>query len=326
MQCDRDQTEDGFALVITLVLLLLLTMTGVGILYIGAEETLIMRNTELGLRFRLASESVLRRGVTEIEWGEYHTLPVGEVIEWTEEYSGLSLDLVLERLDERFLIFGAEVAEEGAAGSGVGLVVALIDQIEIWEGFPAALTTPGTVRVAAGAGLRGYDTSLELGCEAEVVDILQSAFGTTTIPPRAQLADDRGTELRLGPLTPMDLSRVVDWTEKVGKGSAPRLYYTGSDLELNDGRWEGILIVEGDLELGGRVVVEGLILVGGDLRMTNEARIDGALAVPRRGSKVELDDRATITYDPCQIERAVGTSMLTELPYLPADGGWIPWF
>src|SRR5690625_1403010 len=86
MQCDRDQTEDGFALVITLVLLLLLTMTGVGILYIGAEETLIMRNTELGLRFRLASESVLRRGVTEIEWGEYHTLPVGEVIEWTEEY------------------------------------------------------------------------------------------------------------------------------------------------------------------------------------------------------------------------------------------------
>src|SRR5690625_6932829 len=114
-------------------------MTGVGILYIGAEETLIMRNTELGLRFRLASESVLRRGVTEIEWGEYHTLPVGEVIEWTEEYSGLSLDLVLERLDERFLIFGGEVAEEGAAGSGGGVVVGRTARDAVCAGCSAAV-------------------------------------------------------------------------------------------------------------------------------------------------------------------------------------------
>jgi hypothetical protein len=83
------------------------------------------------------------------------------------------------------------------------------------------------------------------------------------------------------------------------------------DLEIDRGVGQGVLVVEGDLLLGGGFTFAGLILVGGDLRIRGQGtRVVGAVQVggPTGGVSTHLEGEVRIDYAPCQVRNAMAAA------------------
>jgi hypothetical protein len=124
---------------------------------------------------------------------------------------------------------------------------------------------------------------------------------TTGLPRRC----DRTNSLNWGepwyPAGPATASVCQNWF--------PIIYRPGN-LKLQGGRGQGILLVDGDLELAGGVEFFGIVLVKGRLRTTgNGNKINGAVMA----RNVDLDDNfiggtPTVNFSTCAINRALQAS------------------
>mgnify|MGYP001229620885 CR=1 FL=1 len=122
-----------------------------------------------------------------------------------------------------------------------------------------------------------------------------------------------------------------DWTYPNGAGpwdpgrhgaGSMALTYVGGDLRLTGGAAQGVLIVEGDLELSGEASFHGAIRVGGRLVVRDGAQIRGAVAVV--GSEgAWIADEARVSYDVCALWSAFTMTPGLNRPLAPSGRRWV---
>jgi hypothetical protein len=94
------------------------------------------------------------------------------------------------------------------------------------------------------------------------------------------------------------------------------IIYREGNLHLNDGNGQGILLVEGNLELNGNLQFFGIVIVTGDLTKTNgTANINGMMIVHGQGDlgEQEVNGTPVIQYSSCAVKRAAEQNPLTGL-------------
>jgi hypothetical protein len=86
----------------------------------------------------------------------------------------------------------------------------------------------------------------------------------------------------------------------------PIIYHKGN-LHLNDGKGQGILIVDGNLELNGNIQFYGIVIVTGNLDKANgTANVNGTMMVKGiTNLDIILNGSPTIQYSSCAVKRAV---------------------
>lgn len=201
---------------------------------------------------------------------------------------------------------------------------------------------------ASCAGLRGPDTwAVAVPPSARVNDRPQNYGGTMTVT-YDPLASDSNTYVRYGTeswetlvananirlpgsgyndIEPTlrngdcDVANQFNWGEPFGGNPAteacrdyfPIVYFSGSTRLNGRGRGQGILLVNGDLEINGNFDWAGLIIVRDDVSRGNgAARITGAVLA----RNVDLRDPTTVTgnqsvfYSRCAVESALRGSAI----------------
>ena len=124
---------------------------------------------------------------------------------------------------------------------------------------------------------------------------------TTGLPLRCNKANSLNWGEPWYPASPASASVCQNWF--------PIIYRPGN-LKLQGGRGQGILLVDGDLELSGGVEFFGIVIVSGRLKTTgNGNKINGAVMA----RNVDLDDNfiggtPTVNYSTCAITRALQAS------------------
>lgn len=101
-----------------------------------------------------------------------------------------------------------------------------------------------------------------------------------------------------------------NWGEPNNKASPchtyfPIIYHPGNG-HINGGRGQGILLVDGNLELNGNMEFYGIVIVNGNLTKTNGgARITGTMLV-KGSSKIDatINGNPVIQYSRCAVQRA----------------------
>lgn len=91
-------------------------------------------------------------------------------------------------------------------------------------------------------------------------------------------------------------------------------YANMAELRLNGGTGFGILLVDGDLELGGNFNWNGLILVAGKIKMNGGGTgiiISGAILSGNSSETDSTNGQVTLKYDSCEIENALINQPLT---------------
>jgi hypothetical protein len=130
-----------------------------------------------------------------------------------------------------------------------------------------------------------------------------TAPSTTGLPLRCNRANSLNWGEPWYPAVPATASVCQNWF--------PIIYRPGN-LKLQGGRGQGILLVDGDLELAGGVEFFGIVLVKGRLKTTgNGNKINGAVMA----RNVDLDDNfiggtPTVNYSTCAINRALQASAI----------------
>lgn len=187
-----------------------------------------------------------------------------------------------------------------------------------------------------GAGVAAFDVSLVASSGQARITGTPPVEGDSTLDtvglsrfgdvPLADLVatatkvyEDGESEAGMGPATTRDAAgaEICDasvrgnWGDPSGQGVCagefPIILGMG-DLRLETGSGQGILIVEGDLTLGGDVEFYGLVIVKGELRTVGaDNRVDGGVVVHGDG---RLDSRSAalggsvIRYSRCRVDRA----------------------
>lgn len=80
------------------------------------------------------------------------------------------------------------------------------------------------------------------------------------------------------------------------------------DARLDSGSRSGILLVEGDLELGGDFEFRGLVVVLGALRTGGNPRVVGAVVVAGAGRASEIAGSPDVRYSRCAVKAAIRAS------------------
>lgn len=98
------------------------------------------------------------------------------------------------------------------------------------------------------------------------------------------------------------------------------------NLQLNTGNGQGILIVDGDLELAGHVNFFGVVIVRGSFRIRGTGQGTGKISgtvIALGGGAIDTESTtlgdAQVSYDSCSIDRALGS--LAVRPF--SDRAWI---
>jgi hypothetical protein len=91
--------------------------------------------------------------------------------------------------------------------------------------------------------------------------------------------------------------------------------HSGGDLKVSGGRGQGMLVVDGDLELVGGFVFAGVIVVRGRLRIGGiGTAVTGAVVVANEEQGlIAIGGTAVIRYSKCAIDRALAASGSPEL-------------
>ena len=143
-------------------------------------------------------------------------------------------------------------------------------------------------------------------------------FGSASFDELAAMASHQvsGTLPPLGPsMVAGQCAETVasNWGEPdTGPGSVPActgflpLVYSPGDLALSGGRGQGLLLVRGDLDLSGGVVLDGVVVVLGRVTSSGAGgRILGTLLVAGGSGTTRLGSGTTVAYSACAAGRAL---------------------
>jgi hypothetical protein len=261
------------------------------------------------------------------EVARYNSMAVGTTLEFPGP-GGMPLATVRRLSLTIFELIGAGFGEGKSGVQRAGLLVHLPFPLEI---LPGPLVTAGPVVADPGGGVGGRRGPPGGGvCTSKAARFAPRADARVHDPgpdrfenlPAWLLLSNKVVSpgryvgvrpSRAGPVCL--LQDVRNWGAPDAQGSPCHHYWpvilVRGDLDLHGGVGQGVLIVEGDLLLGGGFTFAGLILVGGDLRIRGEGtRVVGAVQVggPAGGVSTHLGGGVRIDYAPCLVRRAMAVA------------------
>lgn len=139
---------------------------------------------------------------------------------------------------------------------------------------PTSLVARDGISVSAGVSLLA-DTATEVDCRA------------TNSPAPLQTADSTMLFARPAQRSALD--------------SAPGVRRVAHDTAIAGGSYDGILIVDGDVTLGGGFALDGLLIASGAVHSVGSLRVDGAVV---SGAMIDIQGPgAVVRYSPCVVAR-----------------------
>lgn len=351
----------GAALVGVVLLLLALGTLTTGLILISGQERLIARNAEEVLRIRIAAESGVRAVLSRWSTNEVREMATGEIHQFDTAMNspaGILVATTIERLVGRqYLIRAEAIAENSGARARAGAIVEVLDDLDFWSEYPAALTTYGPVDVSSDTRVEGFDPRAVPAdeCLEHPIRIMEDLFGAAKRPALQVIDGEEVPTLRLGRLERDHIAAMADRT--AGRTVVPRahasatrcdftaennwgtplqplapcgsyfpLIHAPGDLDVIGGEGQGILVVTGDLTLTDGAYFSGVVLVGGRLHMKENAHIDGAVLVLESERPSIIEGGASLAYGPCEIKNALTRSPVVDRPFFPTHHGWVPEF
>lgn len=342
-------SRPGFALLVAVLMALLLSVAALGMLAMSTREAMIAGAADRRVQARTRVESLARtvfhhwstRDLAGMAPGETRPLPAD---------GGTSV--VIERIDSTLFLIRAEArVPPGAAAGAVGragLLARVFDPERTTRSFPAAVTVTGAATLSAGlidgrdgcgSGRSGpgiVTPSLE-GPSGAVVEgsppiLLESPATPATPDPLAPPLAAAIASVRPQPMTisPRPLADGTECVEDSRNWGAPDpnnpchslrpLVFVDHDLTVSGGEANGVVVVEGDLQVIGNARLTGLVVVGGTLTVREGSSIRGAA----RAGALILDGGAVLS-DLCIRDDAISAPAL-DAAYRPSTRWWIPVF
>jgi len=103
----------------------------------------------------------------------------------------------------------------------------------------------------------------------------------------------------------------------------PVFHGTDGSMSMMDGRICGVLVVTGDLRMGGDARFQGLALVGGDLILEDRSVLEG---LARVGGSLRLNEMAVFRVRSCPVLWALEGLPALQRPRLIPDGAKVNGF
>lgn len=253
----------------------------------------------------------------------------------------------VERLNARaVLVRGRGAVERGGSATAewsVGRLVALACGCDLAAAVVAALNVAGDVEVPAGGvvraagapGVRADSAALAGGFAGEVLGdppTDPSGFAPTDV---WTLLGDSPDRLASGTPTPApvvtgdgecDRSAAANWGSPSSSDPcfdfAP-LISAASDIRVEGGRGQGILLAAGDVEFAGGSEFRGVVVAGGDVLVEAGALLRGAIVATSPTSSVEI--AGEVLLDPTDLAQALAT-VLAGRAFDPTGRRWVPLF
>jgi hypothetical protein len=337
----RRRGSAGFAVATALFTLVVIGALALGTLYAATHElrggadamhqARAIMAAELGIEQTLAAWSREWNGALGRGYGR----------SWTHTtIEGARVTIGLTRLaDELFLI--TSEARAGPARRRVARVVRL--DVED-PALPGALVTTGALDTLASSNVDGSDhPPAHWDCPAAgpavpavaITDTITTLrFGHFDWPALVGLANSRvtgrvtGAEPRASG-EECDTPRPDNWGEPNRWMGGPCTGYypvihAASDLVVDGGRGQGVLVVDGNLTLQGGFEFTGAVLVRGALvGGPGGARITGTMFVAGQGATASVLDGVAIEFSRCAARKALlGLAM----PVAVVERSWSEWF
>ena len=330
-------TRPGFALVFSILLMMGLALLTAGMLAVADQETRIAATLTGTTRARAAAESGIRRALADWSTRRAAALMPGEG--WTGVDS-LGGEVRLRRLHPTLFLLTARVSgPDGAVGSA-GVLVRTLDVPALVAAARGAAAVAGRAELHGGL-LSGTDACADGAGDvpALVADSVvrtggetRGAAGAVEVPPAAlpplPYAEMAAIRLAGGTGIPRPAATggacvESDWGwGSVSEGhpcAAPHLIHSTGDLAVTGGQGVGVLVVDGDLELGGGFTFHGLILATGTV-LLEDAVVRGAI----RAASLDVRD-GLLQYDSCLLSAAFAAPAF-DRAFRPPDRWWLPTF
>lgn len=324
----------GAVLVVVVLMALALFALAHGLLLSARHALIAARVGATLVAARADAEEVLERARRSGVGGWADSVSIGgrRVVADTLHDIG-SASVVWRRLDDEAWLVSAVVTRRAFPPVTAERLLWAYDPLERTKGQPAALTVgPSSVVLAAGT-LQGIDPlaeradappELEAACVA-----WWDAWNAASAGERPALAS--ADRLRLGLLNVVDLveraSELPDsagtpepsttagvcnesdpwsWGDPDHPGAACGAQFalrgrTGATTVVG-GVGQGVIVVDGDLELAAAARFHGVVITSGRLRVTGGARLEG-LALARGGAEIEAG--AALVGSACRAARAL---------------------
>jgi hypothetical protein len=190
-----------------------------------------------------------------------------------------------------------------------------------WDGFCAASAAVPPIRSAGAPVAVDAGPAAVVTVDPSVTAATFTGFGRATFDQLALMADHQisGLQPPLGPSAVAGQCAhdvASNWGEPdVGPGSVPEcagflpLVYAPGNLALSGGRGQGILLVRGDLDLSGGVVLDGVVVVLGRLTTSGAGgQVIGTLLVAGSTGTTRLGPGTTVAYSACVVGRALAAN------------------
>lgn len=311
--------EAGMALPMAVLALALVGALAASSFVLGLSDLRAGRAT-LALADALGRADVrAAEAVLELRPADLAAIPLGSTV---ADPSGGDEAVAIGRLSTHvFLVSASAEALQG----GVARRVAILVRLEAPAlALGQALSTPGAVALDPFAGVYQAPPDSPLSCrdparpaepgepqEGYVSDgyedlAIWASRATVTLP--------EGSDVTPRPLT-SGAACVTEDTQNWGDPADPEgacglhfpVVHVPGDLAVRGGVGQGVLVVDGDLDLEGEFDFRGVVLVGGELRTgAGGAAVAGAVQVgAASGGGVTLGSGTLISHSPCAIEEAV---------------------
>lgn len=349
--------RSGFALLVSVLMIVALATLALGVLAVGARELRIAGAAEQLLEARAVAESGARTELARWSTRRWDALERGEVRQGLAGHHHRQSSV--ERLDSGLFLIRSEARLASAAGSGpvarAGLLVRTFPVSALAPIFPAALTSTGTVllrrgEVHGGASEGGRRTSVALIPEHAPGVMAPEVIGeddvpitgapavlllepTPPAPDLVALTSREGFQRLLPPsrvVAPGPVSSGNDCVQDAANWGAldPAdpchelwpVIHAPSDLEITGGEARAVLVVAGDLVVGGDARLEGVVLVAGALVLQEGAHVHGAV----RAGAVEVR-AGTVRWDPALVHDALAAPAF-DRGFRPPGRWWLPVF
>lgn len=333
--------RDGFAVATALFALVVIGALAVGTLYAATHElrggALAVHQARAVMAAELGVEQTIAAWTRE--WNG--SLGRGYGRGWTYSTAeGAQMTIGLTRLaDDLFLV--TSEARAGPARRRVARVVRLdVDDPPVRGALLASTVIDSTV----GSTVDGSDhPPAQWDCAAPgpalpaiaVVDTSEALrFGQFDWPTLVRLANSRLT-VRVTGAAPRASGEECDTTTPDNWGEPNRwmggpctgyypVIHAASDLVIDGGRGQGLLVADGNLTLQGGFEFAGVVLVRGALvGGPGGARITGTASVAGQGATLSVLDGIAIDFSRCAARKALlGVAMPTAV----VERSWSEWF
>lgn len=338
----------GFALVVSVLLLLALSILAAGMVALGGREVLIAEQMTRLHQRRLDAESAARAAAAA--WSTRARL---EAVAAGTDTADLDPHPALEVRAERLapgLFLLRSTARSGTDGhpavsASAALLLHALEPAALLAAFPAALSAAGPAHVVGGVisgddacrsgtdlpPLQGEDIVVGDGATLLGGPVLRAPLPGLPVPdPFSEPLLGTVADIRIGgghldPRPQVRLGQCEPLPDNWGALAATSpchsllpLVHAAGTLRVESGEGRGILVVDGDLVLGGDFRFEGLVVVRGRLTLRDYARVHGAVRV----------DEATIEggrvqYAACHASDAASAPSL-DRAFRPARRWWVP--